>query len=273
MKKILLTLMALAMTTKVVQAKTLVVYYSFTNNCRTIATDLKKQLSDAELVEVQPAEDGLDYAANNYAIGKRLIQAIRDNPNDASSYPTIKNVAVDFSQYDDFVIVTPLWWSNMAAPMQTFLFQNGMKMANKKVGLIVSSASSGISDVVADAKRLIPNGDFTESLWIRSFQVSNCHSMIAPWISSTGIGMTTGIANVKSNSIPNVSVIGNRLIVNGEFKSVGIYDTTGRKLLSSLNRITDINGIATKVLIAIVRRNDGDTTYKFAITSRQDRTY
>lgn len=159
MKKILFTLMALAMTTMALQAKTLVVYYSFTNHCRTIAIDLKGQLADADLIEVQPAEEGLDYAANGYAIGSALISAIRNHPNDTSSYPAIKALAVDFSQYDDIVIVTPLWWSDMAAPMQTFLFQNGSRMANKKIGLIVSSASSGINSVVADAKRLIPKGD------------------------------------------------------------------------------------------------------------------
>lgn len=266
MKKFLLTIMALTMTTMALQAKTLVVYYSFTNNCRTIATDLKGQLADADLVEVQPAEEGLDYAANGYAIGSRLIQAIRDNPNNASSYPAIKDATIDFAQYDDIAIVTPLWWSNMAAPMQTFLFQNGSKMANKPVGLIVSSASSGISGVESDAKRLIPNGNFTESLWIRSAQTNNCHSMIGSWISSTGISTTTGIASVKDKSLPKVSLIGNRLTINGEFKSVDIYDTAGRKLLSSTNRTTDFDvKNANNIFVAIVRGNNGNATYKFAV--------
>ena len=47
-------MMALAMTATALQAKTLVVYYSFTNNSRTIANDLKGQLADADLVEVLP---------------------------------------------------------------------------------------------------------------------------------------------------------------------------------------------------------------------------
>lgn len=220
MKKLLLTMMAWVMTAIALQAKTLVVYYSFTNNCRTIANDLKGQLADADLVEVLPAEEGLDYAANNYAIGSALISAIRNNPNDASSYSAIKDVEVDFTQYDDVVIATPLWWDNMAAPMQTFLFQNGKNMAGKKIGLIVSSASSGISDVEADAKRLIPEGNFTMSLWIRSSQVANCHSMIASWLSETGIGTTTGISTVENKGKTSISINGNHLLVNGDFKSV-----------------------------------------------------
>ena len=64
--------------------KTLIVYYSFTNNVHTIVSDLQTQI-EADVVRVEPAEEGLDYAANNYAIGSALIQAIRNNPNDAAS--------------------------------------------------------------------------------------------------------------------------------------------------------------------------------------------
>lgn len=163
--------------------KTLIVYYSYTNNIHTIAADLKTQIKDADMIRVEPAEEGLDYAANNYAIGSALIQAIRNNPNDAASYPEIKPVEVNIADYDRIIIGAPLWWSNMAAPLQTFLFHHGDEMKGKDIGLIVSSSSSGISGVEADAKRLIPEGNFLEpSLWIRSSQTSNCHSLIADWL-------------------------------------------------------------------------------------------
>lgn len=163
--------------------KTLIVYYSFTNNVHTIVSDLQTQI-EADVVRVEPAEEGLDYAANNYAIGSALIQAIRNNPNDAASYPEIKPVEVNIADYDRIIVGAPLWWSNMAAPLQTFLFQYGSQMESKSIGLIVSSSSSGINGVESDARRLIPGGDFLEpSLWIRSGQTSNCHSMIADWLS------------------------------------------------------------------------------------------
>lgn len=163
--------------------RTLIVYYSFTNNVHTIATDLQAQIEDAEVIRVEPAEEGLDYAANNYAIGSALIQAIRDNPDDAASYPEIKPVEVNIADYDRIIVGAPLWWSSMAAPLQTFLFHHGDEMKGKDIGLIVSSASSGISGVEADARRLVPEGDFlTPSLWIRSSQTSGCHSLIADWL-------------------------------------------------------------------------------------------
>ncbi|WP_302577237.1 flavodoxin [Phocaeicola barnesiae] len=170
-----------------VEGDVLVVYYSFTNNIHTIVTDLLTQI-EADVVRIEPAEKGLDYAANNYALGSALVAAIRENPDDASSYPAIEPVEVKLENYSTVIVAAPLWWSNMAAPLQTFLFNHGSEMADKNIGLIVSSASSGISGVEADAKRLIPDGNFlTPSLWIRSSQTSNCHALTAEWLENIGL--------------------------------------------------------------------------------------
>ncbi|MDE5556056.1 MAG: NAD(P)H-dependent oxidoreductase, partial [Muribaculaceae bacterium] len=159
MKKLLLTLAACCAISCAVQAKTLIVYYSYTNNVERIVTALSSQI-EADVIEVEPAEKGLDYAANNYAIGSSQIAAIRNNPNDKSSYPAIDPVDVNMDDYDTVIIGAPLWWSQMAAPLQTFLFEYGKEMAGKNICLIVSSASSGISSVEAAARRLIPDGKF-----------------------------------------------------------------------------------------------------------------
>lgn len=162
--------------------KTLIVYYSFTNNVHTIVNELRTQI-EADVVRVEPAEEGLDYAADNYAIGSALIAAIRNNPSDAASYPVIKTTIGNLDDYGRIIVAAPLWWNNMAAPLQTFLFNYGAQMTGKRIGLIVSSSSSGISGVEADARRLIPGGNFlSPSLWIRSSQTSSCHAMIAGWL-------------------------------------------------------------------------------------------
>lgn len=162
--------------------KTLIVYYSYTNNIHTIVSDLMTQ-READAVRIQTAEKGIDYAANNYAIGSAQIQSILDNPANVSSYPAIEPVNISFSDYSTVMVATPLWWNHMAAPMQTFLFMHGAEMAGKRIGLIVSSASSGISCVEADARRLIPGGNFiSPSLWIRSSQTPSSHTLISAWL-------------------------------------------------------------------------------------------
>lgn len=234
--KQLLFLLAIMFTTVVTQAKTLIVYYSYTNNVERIVNELLTQI-EADVIEVEPAEKDLDYAANNYAVGSSQIAAIRENPSDASSYPAIDPVSVDISQYSTIIIGAPLWWSNMAAPLQTFLFQHGKEMAGKNIGLIVSSASSGISGVESDAKRLIPNGKFlSPSLWIRSSQTSNAKSLLQDWLQTIDYSnLTSGIESIgqdNNGSITVYSLSGVKLLADAESTATipaGLYIINGKK--------------------------------------------
>ena len=220
------------------QAKTLVVYYSYTNNIERIVDALRTKI-DVNILEIEPAQKGLDYAADNYAIGSAQIAAIRNNPDDAASYPAIDPVNVDLSDYDCIIVGAPLWWSNMAAPLQTFLFQYGKEMDGKKIGLIVSSASSGISGVEADAKRLIPGGDFlSPSLWIRSSQTSNAGAMLDNWLKDINYdSLTSVISNISADPDERYTVYtlsGVRLLSDVSSTSglsTGIYIINGKKTM------------------------------------------
>ena len=219
-----------------ISAKTLVVYYSYTNNVRTIVNELATQ-KEVDVVEIQPAKEGQDYAANNYALGTQLLNAINAAPNDASSYPEIKPVSVDFTQYDDIIIATPLWWSQMAAPMQTFLFNNGAAMEGKNIWMIVSSASSGISGVVADAERLIPDGNFQgNQLWIESSQVSQATSMLNTWLLETG--QVSAINNQKMVVLSDPHVMAPGLLLS-EGTAWTTYLNGQRKLVDYSQRLFD----------------------------------
>ena len=161
---------------------TLVVYYSYTNKTEEIVSDLCQQIN-ADVIEIEPAEKGLNYAANNYRIGTEQLSKIKENPNNETSYPAIDPVSVDLSKYTTIIIATPLWWSQMASNMQTFLFKYGKEMKGKRIGLIVSSHSSGISGVETDAKRLIPEGSFmSKSLWINNTNHSRRKTLITQWL-------------------------------------------------------------------------------------------
>lgn len=236
MKRILLSL-AVMVSAIVAQTKTLVVYYSYTNNVQQIVSELTQQI-EADVVRIEPAEKGLDYAANGYAIGSELISTIRNNPTDASSYPGIDPVDVNLADYDCIIVGAPLWWSNMAAPLQTYLFQNCSSMAGKKIGLIVSSSSSGISGVEEDARRLIPDGDFlTPSLWIRASQTSNAKSLIAEWLNDINYRDLAGIDDVdfdRDNAYYTIftvagSFIGRNMLSLHNLER-GLYIVNGKKI-------------------------------------------
>ena len=194
--------------------KTLVVYYSYTGNSREIVGTLTSKIT-ADVLEIQPAEKGLKYEANGYALGTQLLNAIKANPNDAGSYPAIDDVTTSLDDYQNIIIVTPLWWSQMAAIMQTYLFGAGPDMAEKNIGLIVSSASSGISGVVADCKRLVPDGNyFSENLWINNSNRSNRSTLIKNWLNTIDFQKVTGIVQIEN---------GKRRMENAV-----VYDLSGR---------------------------------------------
>lgn len=214
----------------VANAKTLIVYYSYTNNIKTVVNALSQQI-ETDVVEIQPAEKGLDYAANNYAIGSAQIAAIRNNPNDASSYPAIDPVDVDLSPYDNIIIGAPLWWSQMAAPLQTYLFENGTAMAGKNIGLIVSSHSSGISGVESDAKRLIPDGHFlAPSLWVKTSQTPDASSMLSNWLKEINFSESTSSSTSIADSAEHEPAIYSLSGIKTSLKS-GLYIINGRKAL------------------------------------------
>ena len=103
MKRLILFLSAmLTLLSTDATAKTLVVYYSYTGNCHEIVNTLTNQI-EADVLEIQPAEKGLKYEANNYALGTQLLNAIKDNPNNASSYPAIDPVTTSLNNYKNII--------------------------------------------------------------------------------------------------------------------------------------------------------------------------
>lgn len=264
MKKVLLLLMFFATAVVATQAKTLVAYYSYTNNSRTIANALVGLLPDTDILEIQPAEEGLDYAANGNALGNQLVRTILNAPYDSSSYPPIKDVDLDLDLYDEIVIVAPLWWTHMAPPMQTFLFKYGNKMAGKGIGLVVSSGGSPIYDVESDANRLIPQGVFLESLLIYSYQTSSCGTILTDWITRTGIG-TLGIADAETAS-EAISIDGTQLTVYGNFDRIAVYNTVGKQLIASTSHVTDLSSLPIgQTYIAIIQGADSTIRHKFVL--------
>lgn len=95
---------------------------------------------------------------------------------------------VNWDEYDTVIIASPLWWSNMAATMQTFLFHNGTSLAGKNIGLIVSSASSGILGVEAASRHK----------WRQSDACRRCRS----WLVSGGRKTCAGDIARHGNPYP-----------------------------------------------------------------------
>ena len=229
MKKIITMICGMLLTAiSSMNAKTLVVYYSYTNNCHDIVQTLSSQI-DTDVMRIEPADKTQKYEANGYAIGTKLLNAIKAAPNDAASYPAIDPVSItDLTPYHTIIIVTPLWWSQMAAIMQTYLFQSAAQMAGKHVGLIVSSHSSGISGVVSDARRLLPDVTWMgDALWINASNHSRRASLIEDWLKT--LNFAEGQTTMDKMYIT----------IGGQTQSVTLVDNAAtRALLEKLRQAT-----------------------------------
>jgi hypothetical protein len=91
-------------------------------------------------------------------------------------------------------------------------------MEGKSIGLIVSSHSSGISEVVKDAKRLVPKGIFyDESLWINASNHANRANLIKDWLA------------VINNQVPRMPKM--YLTISGVTKSATLVDNSSTEAL------------------------------------------
>lgn len=197
------------------------------------------------------------------ALESALIVAIRNDPSNPESYPEIKTTISNLNDYDTIIIGSPLWWSNMAAPLQTFLFTYGAQMSGKKIGLIVSSASSDIGGVEADAKRLIPNGRFmTPSLWIRTSQTSNCHDLTADWLEEIDYENVASSITDTGTATAGLTYNAGKISIEGDFDYVSIFSVKGNKILQTTTNGTYTENIPNRIYAAKHTTGNKSTTHK-----------
>ena len=161
----------------------LVVYYTWSGNSRSLANDMGDILG-CDVVQVElttPYTVTTDQEL--YPIAQAEIAAIDNN----GTYPSIKTTIENLGDYDTVLVGYPLWYSRMATPMQAFLHNHAEQLSGKTIALFCTSASSGISGTVADARRLCPNSTLTEALWVRSSAISNAHNSIVEWLANIGL--------------------------------------------------------------------------------------
>ncbi|WP_215904828.1 flavodoxin [Treponema brennaborense] len=132
-----------------VSAKTLVVYYSYseTGNTRRIAEQIQKE-TGADIAEIVPV---VPYSNDYDAV---VDAAKRDVNRDYK--PEIRKLGVNVGDYDTIVIGTPTWWYKMASPVLTFM--SGTDFSGTHVALF-STHAGWSGTVIADMSALCKGAD------------------------------------------------------------------------------------------------------------------
>lgn len=90
----------------------LVIFFSYTNNTKVIASKIKEQLN-CDILEIKTV---VPYSTDYQTV-------VNDEQNsEASNYlPEIEKVNVDLSNYDTIILGTPVWWYRPVPAIRTFL--------------------------------------------------------------------------------------------------------------------------------------------------------
>lgn len=160
--------------------KTLVAYFSCTNNTKGIAESIA-EITGGTLFRIEPetpyTSADLDY--NNDCRANR-------EQNDPSARPAIKNTMENFDGFDVIFIGYPIWWG--AAPRIVSTFLESYDFKGKTIIPFCTSHSSGIGSSDRNLHSIAPDAEWKNG---HRFSGNATKSDIEDWINELNINFDT----------------------------------------------------------------------------------
>lgn len=91
---------------------------------------------------------------------------------------------IDISGYQDILLVYPIWWGTIPAPVATFL--ESSSFAGKTVYLIATQGSSGFVSSTRDIQALIPDAAVVEGISVYCDDIPDSAALLADWLRNAG---------------------------------------------------------------------------------------
>ena len=158
-------------------SNTLVVYFSATNNTKTIAETIAK-VFNADTYQITPAQeytsDDLDWTDDN--------SRVSTEHNSPDFRPEIAGELPDLSSYDIVFIGYPIWWGE--APNIVKGFVENVDFSDKIVIPFCTSASSGVGSSGRNLETLTSGATWLEG---QRFSSRADETEIADWIASLNL--------------------------------------------------------------------------------------
>lgn len=121
--------------------KTLIVYYSYTNNTEKVAKRIA-ELKKYDILKLEPLVD--------YSTDYQTVVDEEEAKMDSEEIVELKPINVDLNQYDRIILGTPVWWYTMAPVVRSFLSSNNLN--GKKVIAFITNGG-WIGHTVEDIKK------------------------------------------------------------------------------------------------------------------------
>ncbi len=149
--------------------KILVVYFSRSNNTRTIAEYIQKN-AGGEMFEIVPVKP---YPKDYYETTEQAKKEIN-----AGFKPELKTKVKDITKYDIIFVGSPNWWATIAPPVSTFL--SSYDLSGKTIIPFMTHEGSGLS--VEAIKKLAPESTVLDGLAIRGSRAKRSEQDVIQWL-------------------------------------------------------------------------------------------
>ena len=135
--------------------KSAIVYYSMSGNCKLVA-DKIADIVDADIIRIEPDKAYPDKGAAKFIWGGKSAVM--------GETPKLKPYEFDASKYDRVIIGFPVWASNVAPPIRTFVKENLSDIKDKKIASFACQGGNGAEKAFEKLKKLIGIDSFEEEM-------------------------------------------------------------------------------------------------------------
>ena len=134
--------------------KTAIVYYSMSGNTKYVADKIAEKLG-ADIIRIEPVKAYPDEGAKKFIWGgKSAVMGEK---------PVLQPYEFSLEKYDRIILGTPVWASNFAPPIRTFIKENPA-IHGKKISVFTCFSGGGADKAIDKMKKYIGIDGFEAEL-------------------------------------------------------------------------------------------------------------
>ncbi len=151
--------------------KTLIVYYSYTDDTRKLANMIHEKVG-GDILEIQPLELYPDDYNAAYAQGRKEVEE--------RIKPQLNNNFKDISEYGTIYLGSPIWFGTIAPPVASFLY--GQSLGGKTIIPFCTYDGLGAGQSIEEIAHLSPNARITEGFAVKRTEVAKAGAALNEWL-------------------------------------------------------------------------------------------
>ncbi|BDF53477.1 flavodoxin [Odoribacteraceae bacterium] len=156
--------------------KTLIVYFSWGGNTRTVANHIHN-LIGGDIVEIETVVP--------YPDTYEQVTQIVPGQLESDYRPELKTKVENMDEYDTLIVGTPIWGGHLAPPVKSFLA--GYNLAGKFIAPFCTHGGSGTAQSVSDIRSVCSDVTILKSLAVYGNRAGNARGEIEQWLKQIGI--------------------------------------------------------------------------------------